>query len=251
MDRTRIQYRLVHYELRIRAIRLEHSRYARSRSPSPLFERGKRDLLWYRRPHLQRTFLGGRDHKQYNLAHYRSSSNEASSSTAGLSRSVPDRATDHFDPNGNQMLSLTSEASKPMKLCGTVYQGATVSYSHETFHFEDGNVEIVWTHSFPGSFLNNLILLQPPWHPFPSTLPNAPMPKGCPRIVFKDSAEDFVVLSKMIYAPGLCIDRVWIPQRVDKIWRPGKVILDVISHQKLACLPQIQVSRRAIIGQPP
>jgi hypothetical protein len=28
------------------------------------------------------------------------------------------------------------------------------------------------------------------------------MPEGCPRVVFKDSAEDFAVLLKMIYTPG-------------------------------------------------
>jgi len=35
-----------------------------------------------------------------------------------------------------------------------------------------------------------------------SALLSAPMSEGCPRVVFKDSAEDFGVLLKMIYTPG-------------------------------------------------
>jgi len=75
---------------------------------------------------------------------------------------------------------------------------------HETFYLEDGNVEIVCGHtifrvhspivSFSSPNLRDTLS--------PSTLLNAPMPEGCPRIVFKDSAEDFAVLLKMIYTPG-------------------------------------------------
>jgi len=75
---------------------------------------------------------------------------------------------------------------------------------HETFYLEDGNVEIVCGHtifrvhspivSFSSPNLRDTLS--------PSTLLNAPMSEGCPRIVFKDSAEDFAVLLKMIYTPG-------------------------------------------------
>ena len=75
---------------------------------------------------------------------------------------------------------------------------------HKTFYFEDGNVEIACedtvfrvhstTISFSSSKLRDILS--------PSTLLNAPMPEGCPRIVFMDSAEDFCVLLKMIYTPG-------------------------------------------------
>ena len=75
---------------------------------------------------------------------------------------------------------------------------------HETFYLEDGNVEIVCGHtifrvhspivSFSSPSLRDMLP--------PSTLLSAPMPEGCPRIVFKDSAEDFAVLLKMIYTPG-------------------------------------------------
>ena len=75
---------------------------------------------------------------------------------------------------------------------------------HNTFYFEDGNVEIVCEYtvfrvhstiiSFSSSKLRDILS--------PSTILNAPMPEGCPRIAFTDSTEDFGVLLKMIYTPG-------------------------------------------------
>ena len=75
---------------------------------------------------------------------------------------------------------------------------------HETFYLEDGNVEIVCGHtvfrihspivSFSSPNLRDILSS--------STLLDAPMVEGCPRVVFKDSAEDFGVLLKMIYTPG-------------------------------------------------
>ena len=75
---------------------------------------------------------------------------------------------------------------------------------HETFYLEDGNVEIACgqtifrVHSTVVSFsspnLRDMLSS--------STLLNAQMQEGCPRVVFKDSAGDFAVLLKMIYMPG-------------------------------------------------
>ena len=75
---------------------------------------------------------------------------------------------------------------------------------HETFYLEDGNVEIVCGYtifrvhspivSFSSPNLRDTLS--------PSILLNAPMPEGYPRVVFKDSAEDFAVLLRMIYTPG-------------------------------------------------
>jgi hypothetical protein len=75
---------------------------------------------------------------------------------------------------------------------------------HNKFYVDDGNVEIMCGHtvfrihssivSFSSSRLRNKLS--------PSTLLNAPTPKGCPRIVFNDSTEDFAVLLKMITTPG-------------------------------------------------
>ena len=75
---------------------------------------------------------------------------------------------------------------------------------HETFYLEDGNVEIVCGHtifkvhspilSFSSRNLRDILS--------PSTLLNAPMPEGCPRVVFTDNPEGFAVLLEMIYTPG-------------------------------------------------
>ena len=84
---------------------------------------------------------------------------------------------------------------------------ATLS-RHDTFYFEDGNVEIVCeatmfrvhstTISFASSKLRDMLS--------PSALLGAPMPEGCPRVVFADSVEDFAVLLKMICMPG-CVSQ--------------------------------------------
>ena len=82
--------------------------------------------------------------------------------------------------------------------------GERIPTPHEAFYLEDGNVEVVCGDtifrihspivSFSSSKLRDMLS--------PSTLLDAPMPGGCPQIVFKDSAEDFAVLLKMIYTPG-------------------------------------------------
>ena len=79
-----------------------------------------------------------------------------------------------------------------------------ITTRHETFYLEDGNVEVVCGHtmfrihspivSFSSQKLRDMLSI--------STLLNAPMPEGCPRVIFKDSAEDFAVRLKMIYTPG-------------------------------------------------
>ena len=75
---------------------------------------------------------------------------------------------------------------------------------HDTFYFEDGNVEIVCGHtlfhvhstiiSFSSSKLRDI--LSPP------ALLHAPTPDGRPRIIISESAKDFGILLKMIYTPG-------------------------------------------------
>ena len=82
--------------------------------------------------------------------------------------------------------------------------GEQMPTRHKTFYLEDGNVEIVCGRvifrvhspilSFSSRNLRDTLS--------PSTLIHAPMQGGCPRVVFKDSAEDFAVLLEMIYTPG-------------------------------------------------
>ena len=74
---------------------------------------------------------------------------------------------------------------------------------HETFYLEDGNVEIVCGHTIfrvhsPVISFSSLDLRSV----LSTALLNATTSEGCPRVFFKDSAEDFAVLLKMIYTPG-------------------------------------------------
>ena len=79
-----------------------------------------------------------------------------------------------------------------------------IATRHDTFYFEDGNVEIMCgdtifrVHSpilsFSSPKLRN-ILSQP-------VLLDAPTPGGCPRVTTSNSPEDFAILLKMIYTPG-------------------------------------------------
>jgi len=79
--------------------------------------------------------------------------------------------------------------------------GEQIPTRHETFYLEDGNVEIVCgqtvfrVHSSIVSYSSPILR---------DTLSSSTLsaPKGSPRIIFKDSAEDFAVLLKMIYTPG-------------------------------------------------
>lgn len=87
---------------------------------------------------------------------------------------------------------------------GEIDRNEQTTARHDTFDFEDGNVEIVCgdtvfrVHSTIISVSSSKFrdILSPP------TLLNAPMPEGFPRVTVSDSAEDFAVLLKMIYTPG-------------------------------------------------
>ena len=82
-------------------------------------------------------------------------------------------------------------------------KGQTITH-HDTFYFEDGNVETVCGHtlfrvhstiiSFSSPKLRDILS--------PSALLHAPTPEGYPRISISENAEDFGILLKMIYTPG-------------------------------------------------
>ena len=81
---------------------------------------------------------------------------------------------------------------------------------HDTFYFEDGNVEIVCgdavfrVHSTVISFSSPKLrdILSP------SAILHAPTPEGRPRVTIPESAEDFGMLLKMIYTPGSVSSRL-------------------------------------------
>ena len=106
--------------------------------------------------------------------------------------------------------SPTSSLSTVSDLTSTEF-GEEIEHSekrtatrHDTFYFEDGNVEIACREtifrvhssvvSFSSSELREILSQQ--------ALTNAPTPEGRPRIVVPDSVQDFTVLLKMIYTPG-------------------------------------------------
>ena len=84
------------------------------------------------------------------------------------------------------------------------YSDEQTAARHDTFYFEDGNVEIMCGHtlfrvhstiiSFSSSKLRDILS--------PLALLHAPTPEGRPRITISESAEDFGILLKMIYTPG-------------------------------------------------
>ena len=78
---------------------------------------------------------------------------------------------------------------------------------HDTFYFEDGNVEIVCEYtvfrvhstiiSFASPKLRGVLS--------PTALLGALLPEGCPRIALADRASDFAVLLRVIYTPGYAL----------------------------------------------
>ena len=75
---------------------------------------------------------------------------------------------------------------------------------HGKFYLEDGNVEIVCEQTIFRVHSTVVSFSSPKLRGMLSSyfLLNAPMPEGCPRVVFNDGAKDFAVLLKMIYMPG-------------------------------------------------
>ena len=101
-------------------------------------------------------------------------------------------------------LSISTMSDLTPTELGEIEQGQEQEASHDTFYFEDGNVEIVCgdsifrVHSTVVSFSSSKlreILSQ-------SALLSSPTPEGRPRITISDNAEDFAMLLKMIYTPG-------------------------------------------------
>jgi len=136
-----------------------------------------------------------------------------------VSDSPPSTSRDSGCPSGTFVNIPPSAASSPTLSISTLsdltptelgedVEGSSgklmMTARHETFYFEDGNVEIACGHtvfrvhsttiSFSSPKLRDLLSK--------SALLRAPMPEGCPRIAFTDTAEDFAILLKMIYTPG-------------------------------------------------
>lgn len=101
-------------------------------------------------------------------------------------------------------LSISTVSDLTPAELGETGNGSGQVACHDTFYFEDGNVEIVCgetifrVHSTIVSFSSSELREILSQH----ALLNAPTPEGRPRITISDSAEDFTTLLKMIYTPG-------------------------------------------------
>ena len=75
---------------------------------------------------------------------------------------------------------------------------------HSTFHFEDGNVEVLCEHTLFRVHTSILSLHSPALRQMftRANLAAAESPNGCPRILSSDTTSDFVTLLKVAYLPG-------------------------------------------------
>ena len=75
---------------------------------------------------------------------------------------------------------------------------------HDTFNFEDGNVEVLCGNTLYRVHTSILSLHSPALHQMftRTNLAAAESPNGCPRVVSSDTATDFATLLKVIYLPG-------------------------------------------------
>ena len=138
---------------------------------------------------------------------------------SSITRSIePPSTFQDVESSSKTRVSIPAAAAFSPTLCISTLSGSTptefgeeieqsegqATVHHDTFYFEDGNVEIVCgdtvfrVHSTIISFTPSKLqdILSPP------TPLHAPMPEGLPRIAVSDIAEDFAVLLKAIYTPG-------------------------------------------------
>ena len=80
----------------------------------------------------------------------------------------------------------------------------TAAAPHETFYFEDGNVEVLCGNALFRVHINILFPHSPILRRMiaRTSLDAAEAPNGCPRILSSDTAMDFTTLLKTIYLPG-------------------------------------------------
>ena len=92
----------------------------------------------------------------------------------------------------------------PTELSEDIEDDSDADVHHDTFYFEDGNVEIMCGHTLFRVHSTTISFSSPKLRDIlsHSALLHAPAPEGRPRITVTDTAQDFVVLLKMIYTPG-------------------------------------------------
>ena len=106
-------------------------------------------------------------------------------------------------PSPTLSISTVSDPT-PTELNEDIEDDSDVAIHHDTFYFEDGNVEIVCEHTLFRVHSTTISFSSPKLRDIlsQSALLRAPTPEGRPRITVADTAQDFAVLLKMIYTPG-------------------------------------------------
>jgi len=92
----------------------------------------------------------------------------------------------------------------PSELSEDIEDHSDVTIHHETFYFEDGNIEMLCEHTLFRVHSTTVSFSSPKLRDIlsQSALLRAPTLEGCPRITITNTAQDFAVLLKMIYTPG-------------------------------------------------
>jgi len=103
------------------------------------------------------------------------------------------------------MLNISTVSDlTPTEFSEDIEDNSDVVIHHDTFYFDDGNVEIVCGHTLFRVHSTTVSFSSPKLRETlsQSALLHAPTPDGRPRIAVTDTAQDFAVLLKMIYTPG-------------------------------------------------
>jgi len=103
------------------------------------------------------------------------------------------------DSSPTLSISTVSDLT-PSESSEDIEDNSDVTIHHETFYFEDGNVEILCEHTLFRVHSTTVSFSSPKLRDILSQ--SALLREGRPRITVTDTAQDFAVLLKMIYTPG-------------------------------------------------
>ena len=122
----------------------------------------------------------------------------------------------------------------------------TVITPHETFNFEDGNVEVLCGNTLFRVHTSILSLHSPALRQMftRDNLSVAESPNGCPRIISSDKPTDFSTLLKVIYLPGY-VDPALLKHRPIYPMTPGS--LSGIRHWISTHFPPYSESQQSTI----
>ena len=110
----------------------------------------------------------------------------------------------------------------------------TTTTLHDTFNFEDGNVEVLCGNTLFRVHTSILSLHSPVLRRTfaQANLAAAESPNGCPRILSSDTAADFATLLKTIYLPGYVHSHIPIDRSADRLFAdsPNGTMSRILTH---------------------